>query len=228
MSLAEVSLDDVVHLIETWTDRFAELAARPDIRYVMVFENRGREIGVTLTHPHGQIYAFPFVPPIPARELRAAARYRRQHGTCLHCDVVRAELKDGRRIVAVNDTFLAFVPYYARFPYEVHLVGRTHRGALPDLADAERDGLAGVLRAVLRKYDALWSRSMPYVMAMHQRPTDGKRYAGCHLHVELMPGFREREKMKYLAGSELGAGVFINDTRAEETAAELRAVESRT
>ena len=183
------------------------------------------KIGVTLTHPHGQIYAFPFVPPVPARELRAAARYRRTHGTCLHCDVVRTELRDGRRVVAANDTFAAFVPYYARFPYEVHIVGRAHRGSLPELTGSEREGLAYVLRTVVGKYDALWSRPMPFVMVMHQRPADAKRYPGCHLHLELMPGYREREKLKYLAGSELGGGVFINDTRAEESAAALRAVE---
>jgi UDPglucose--hexose-1-phosphate uridylyltransferase len=228
VALGELPVSSIVHLIEVWTDRYEDLAARHDVKYVMLFENRGQEIGVTLTHPHGQIYAFPFVPPVPARELQASARYRRQHGTCLHCDVVRAELKDGRRLVLKDESFVAVVPYYARFPYEVHVVSRKHRGAITDLTEAERRDLAEALRAILQKYDTLWSRPMPFVMAVHQKPTDGKRYPGCHFHIEFMPGYREREKMKYLAGSEVGAGVFINDTRAEETAEELRAAEPGT
>lgn len=227
-SLADMPVERVEQLIEAWTDRYAELSGRSDVKYVLIFENRGVEIGVTLTHPHGQVYAFPFVPPVPARELSAAARYRRQNGKCLHCDVVRTEAKDGRRIVFANDSFAAFVPYYARYPYELHIASRAHRASLLELTDGERRDLAAVLKTTLQKFDNVWSRTMPFVMVVHQRPSDGRRYPGCHLHFEFTPPHRNREKLKFLAGCETGAGVFINDARAEETAGELRAAEPRT
>ncbi len=227
-SPGDMTLQRVGRLVEVWTDRYAELAARRDVQYVLIFENRGVEIGVTLTHPHGQIYAFPFVPPVPAKELASAGRYRRANGTCLHCDVTRAEARDGRRVVFANEGFLAFVPYFGRYPYEVHLVSRQHRASLLELTDNERCDLAEALQTTLRKYDSLWSRPMPFVMVVHQKPADGRRYPGCHLHLELTPPYRSRDKLKFLAGCETGAGVFINDARAEEIAAALRAAEPHT
>jgi UDPglucose--hexose-1-phosphate uridylyltransferase len=227
-TLSEMSQERVERLVEVWTDRYRELAARREVQYVLIFENRGEEIGVTLTHPHGQIYAFPFVPPVPARELSAAARYRRANGTCLHCDIVAAETKARQRVVAVNDGFVVFVPYYARYPYEIQIVSRRHHASLLELSESERRDLAAALQTILRKFDNLWSRPMPFVMVLHQRPSDGRRYPGCHLHVEFTPPYRDREKLKFLAGCETGAGVFINDARAEETAEELRRAEPRT
>jgi UDPglucose--hexose-1-phosphate uridylyltransferase len=221
-TLAQLPLARIQQLIDVWTDRYEELASRREVEYVLIFENRGVEIGVTLTHPHGQIYAFPFVPPVPARELRSAATYRRRRGSCPHCDIVRAEIGSGDRIVAANDSCVAFVPYYARLPYEVHVVPRAHRSALPELTRRERRDLAGLLRAVVQTYDALWSRPMPFVMVMHQRPVNGRRYPGCHLHIEFLPPYRSADRLKYLAGCETGAGMYIVDARPEQTAAELR------
>jgi UDPglucose--hexose-1-phosphate uridylyltransferase len=227
-SLGELPARQAERLVEVWTDRYRELAARREVAYVLIFENRGEEIGVTLTHPHGQIYAFPFVPPQAQRELSAAARYRRAHKRCLHCDIVAPEVKARERIVAANEGFVAFVPFFARWPYEVHVVSREHRGSLLELSEEEQRDLAALLRTVLQKYDHLWGAPMPFAMVMHQRPADGKRYPGCHLHIEFTPPYRSRGKLKYLAGCETGAGTFINDTRAEETAAELRWAEPRT
>jgi UDPglucose--hexose-1-phosphate uridylyltransferase len=215
-------------LIDVWTDRYEELGARQEVEYVFIFENRGPEIGVTLSHPHGQIYAFPYIPPYVARELAAVARYRRARRRCLHCDIVAAELTDGRRIVCANDGVVAFVPYFARYPYEVQVAPRAHRRSLRDLTAQERDELAGVLKSVLLKYDDLWGRPMPLMMLMHQQPTDGKRHPGCHLHVEFVPPYRSRDRLKYLAGCETGAGTFIMDARPEETAQELRWARPRT
>lgn len=227
-ALSEQPVERVDRLVEVWTDRYRELAARSEVHYVLIFENHGEEIGVTLTHPHGQIYAFPFVPPVPARELATAARYRRRKGSCLQCDVVAAEAKARERVVFANDGFLAFVPYSARYPYEVHVVSRRHRASLLELTDGERHDLATALHTMLRKYDNLWSRPMPFVMVLHQRPADGRRYPGCHMHFEFTPPYRSRDKLKFLAGCEVGAGVFINDARAEETAKELRHAEPGT
>ncbi len=226
-SLGELPSEQVERLVDVWVDRYAGLAARREVAYVLIFENRGEEIGVTLTHPHGQIYALPYVPPQAQREVTSAARYRREHKRCLHCDVVAAETKARERVVAANEGFVAFVPFYARWPYEVHVASREHRASLLELTADERRDLASMLRTVVRTYDALWDRPMPFVMVMHQRPADGKRYPGCHFHIEFTPPYRSRDKLKYPAGCETGAGTFIIDARAEETAAELRAVTSR-
>ena len=227
-TLASLSGQQVRHLVDVWADRYAELAARSGVAYVFVFENRGKEIGVTLTHPHGQIYAFPFVPPHAQREQAASAAHDARTGRCLFCDVVASETADGRRVVASDDGFVAFVPFAARLPYEVHVAATSHRPSLVDLTDAERDGLARLLRHVQATYDALWGFPMPYTMSMHQRATDGIERPGDHLHIEFMPPYRSKDKLKYLAGVETGTGTFINDTAPEEKARELREAEPRT
>lgn len=215
-------------LIDVWADRYAELGARSEVDYVFVFENRGKEIGVTLTHPHGQIYAFPYVPPRVAQERAAFEAYAAGHGgRCLLCDAAAREARDGGRVVIEGEAFVAYVPFAARWPYETHIVARAHRRSLPDLTPAERDDLARVYRGLLRAYDALWGVPMPYVMSMHQAATDGSERLADHLHIEFTPPYRARDRLKYLAGCETGAGTFINDTLPEETAAELRAARSR-
>ena len=227
-TLASVSHAQVRRLIDVWADRYEELAARPDVAYVFIFENRGKEIGVTLTHPHGQIYAFPFVPPRVEREQAAATEHFGRERRCLACDVVAEEIADGRRIVAASGGFVAYVPFAARLPYEVHITAAAHRESLPDLRADERDTLAGLLQTLQAKYDNLWGFAMPYTMSMHQRATDGRDRPGEHLHIEFVPPYRSRDKLKYLAGVETGSGTFINDTSPEEKAQELRETEPRT
>ena len=218
----------VRHLVDVWADRYAELAARPEVRYVFIFENRGREIGVTLTHPHGQIYAFPFVPPRVEAEQVAAAAHHAATGRCLMCDLVAEEMAArGNRVIARNERFVAYVPFAARLPYEVHVAAIQHRESLVELGDGERDGLARLLRTVQAAYDALWGFPMPYTMSMHQRASDGVDRPGEHLHIEFMPPYRTSDKLKFLAGVETGAGTYINDTAPEEKAAELRAALGR-
>ncbi len=213
-TLAEQRVD---LLVDVWTDRYRELASRRDVRYVFIFENRGEAVGVTLHHPHGQIYAYPFIPPIPDTELRAAPR-----GRCRQCQMIADELADGRRLLINQRGVVAYVPGYARWPYEVHVAVRAHRGALPELQPAGRRALGVAMQRVARAYDGLFGVPMPYMMVLHQRPTDGRDYKQAHLHAEFYPIMRDRGKLKYLAGSESGAGVFINDTLAEESAARLR------
>ncbi|HLQ60921.1 MAG TPA: galactose-1-phosphate uridylyltransferase [Candidatus Acidoferrales bacterium] len=220
-SLGAQPVEQIQDLIAVWQDRFAELKRLPNVRYVFIFENRGEEIGVTLSHPHGQIYAYPFLPPIIQRELRSFARHQRQEGGCLYCEVLERDAP--AHLVAGDQRWLAFVPPFARWPYEVHLAPRRHLGDLTELEEAETDSLARVLKELLQKYDRLFKRPLPYVMAMHQRPP-GRGHRGYHLHIEFYPPSRTADKLKYLAGSELGAGAFILDTRAEETAQALREV----
>ncbi|HYM98023.1 MAG TPA: galactose-1-phosphate uridylyltransferase [Candidatus Sulfotelmatobacter sp.] len=220
-SLGEQSVDHIEDLIGVWRDRTRELGRLANVRYVYIFENRGAEIGVTLSHPHGQIYAYPFIPPLLQRELAAEARHMRKTGRCLYCDVISGE--DGERTVVRDDRWIAFVPAFARWPYEVHLAPLGHRGGLADLDPKDDRSFARTLKSVLQKYDRLFGRPLPYVMAMHQRPP-GRALRHHHLHVEFYPPNRTADKLKFLAGSEIGAGAFILDARAEDTAAELRAL----
>ena len=222
-TLADASVEHLDRLIAVWAHRTVELGAHPEVAYVFVFENKGEAIGVTLHHPHGQIYAYPYVPPILDREARAAREHVEEHGACLWCRAQAQELEDGRRIVATGDAWVAGVPFAARWPYELHLVPRRHVGWLHELDHAERRSLAELLRSVLRGYDALFGFSLPYIMAVHQRPTDGQDRDAYHLHIEFYPPNRTETKLKYLAGSETGAGAFITDTLPEETAPRLRA-----
>jgi UDPglucose--hexose-1-phosphate uridylyltransferase len=221
-TLADMPEEKLAQLVEVWKDRYDELGSRKDIDYVFIFENKGEAIGVTIHHPHGQIYAFSFIPPKIEREIKNEEEHHKKTGRCLHCDVVADELKDRRRIVAENDSFIAFVPFYARYPYEMHIYARKHLPSMAEFADNDVDALASLLHIVLKKYDNLWGFSMPYMMVMHQKPTDGKTYPGAHFHIEFYPPLRTPEKMKYLAGCESGAGTFVNDTLPEEKATELR------
>lgn len=203
-------------LMWVWRHRYEELGARPDVDYVFIFENRGVEVGTTLHHPHGQIYGFPFVPPVPGLELEADSRL----GGCAICELLAREISDAQRIVLVGDRVAAYVPFAARWPYEVHVVLREHRPSLAAASGPELRDLAAALQTVARGYDALFDRPLPYVMVVHQAPTDG-RDAG-HLHVEFYPPHRTREKLKYAAGSEQGAGTFIMDVMPEDSALALR------
>lgn len=223
-TLAQMSLSRICNLIRVWQDRYRELGAKEFVDYVYIFENKGEAVGVTLHHPHGQIYAFPYIPPIVERELTAAQRYLDQQGECLFCATLREELRDGRRIVLEGDGFVAFVPFFARYPYEIYLAPKNHQDSIAELTEKDITDLALVLKGLLLKYDALFDFSFPYIMALHQSPTDGKAHPECHWHFEFYPPYRTANKLKYLAGCEAGAGSFINDTLAEEKAEELRAV----
>ena len=226
-SLATLAPQRAEDLMWVWRHRYLELGAREDIDYVMIFENRGVEVGVTLHHPHGQIYGYPFLPPVPALELEAD---RRLDG-CAPCQLIETELADGRRVLLENEAVIAHVPFAARWAYEVHVVLRAHRPSLLACEPRELRLLAEALQTLVRGYDALFTRPFPYVMVVHQAPTgEAGRTAAAgfespadgHLHVEFYPPLRTPEKLKYLAGSEQGAGTFIADTVPEESAGALR------
>ena len=223
LTLAALPAERVRLLIDVWADRYRELGGRPEVAYVYIFENKGAEVGVTLTHPHGQIYAMPFVPPFAELELRASGEHLDRTGRCLHCEELEKELEGPRRLFEAEG-MAAFVPHAARWPYEVHLYPRRHQRSVADLDDAERWGLARALLRVAGAYDRWFGFSAPYVMALHQAPTDGRSWPEAHLHVEFYPPHRRADRLKYVAGVELGAGTFVNDTRPEETAAQLRSV----
>jgi UDPglucose--hexose-1-phosphate uridylyltransferase len=211
-------------VIDAMAERTAALSALPEVAQVFCFENRGVEIGVTLHHPHGQIYAVPFVTPRTRAMLAAARRHaERTGGRNLYADVLAAERAAKERVVAGNEHWTAYVPAAARWPFEVHVA--PHR-PLPDLAAlsaAERDALAPVYLEVLRRFDGLFDRPMPYIAAWHQAPVRADRELG-YLHLQVFSIRRAADKLKYLAGSESGMGVFINDIRPERAAELLRNV----
>ncbi|MGE5583850.1 MAG: galactose-1-phosphate uridylyltransferase [Bacillota bacterium] len=223
-SLALMPISRIRNLIKVWQDRYLELGAKDFIKYVLIFENKGEAVGVTLHHPHGQIYGFPFVPPRLQKELDASRRYYQKNKQCLFCNSLREEFSDGRRIVLEGDRFAAYIPFFARYPYEVYLAPKRHLASLADFTPEDVADLAVVLKGLLVKYDLLFEISFPYIMVIHQAPTDGGDYPDYHLHFEFYPPLRTAKKLKFLAGCESGAGNYINDTLAEEKAAELRAV----
>lgn len=224
LTLAQLPLDRVRLLVDVWADRYLELGSRGDVTYVYIFENKGEEVGVTLHHPHGQIYALPFVPPFAQAELDASRRHLEAEGRCLHCVEIERELNGPRLVLSQSSTssMVAFVPNAARWPYEVHLYSRRHVSSIAELDAAERLDLAQALLDVTGMYDRHFGFSTPYVMAMHQAPTDGDKWPEAHLHIEFYPPHRRSDRLKYLAGVELGAGTFVNDTRPEDTATQLR------
>ncbi|MEP7213302.1 MAG: galactose-1-phosphate uridylyltransferase [Acidobacteriota bacterium] len=221
-TLAREPVEQIYKLVQVWTDRFRELSARDYIDYVFIFENKGEAIGVTLHHPHGQIYAYPFVPPRILSELEQSRKYADETGKCLLCDILEKERTDGRRIVAENDSFAAYIPFFARYPYEVHISAKRHVLDMTEFNKREQTELAAILKQVIAAFDKLFDISFPYMMVLHQKPSDGGTYDFYHFHIEFYPPMRTATKLKYLAGSETGAGLFINDTLPEEKAAELR------
>ncbi len=221
-TLADQPVEQIRKLIMVWTDRTRELASRDFVDYVFVFENKGAEVGVTLTHPHGQIYAYPFVPPYLAKELAATQKHFGKYRSCLICDIGEKEHEQKIRVVAENDHFIAVIPFFARYPYELHIYPKRHLLWFTDFTAEETNALAEIMKQVLTAFDGLFERSFPYIMSVHQAPTDGGDHEHYHFHIEFFPPLRSATKLKYLAGSEAGAGMFINDTLPEEKAAELR------
>ncbi|ADB30405.1 galactose-1-phosphate uridylyltransferase [Kribbella flavida DSM 17836] len=220
-SFTDLSQGQARLVVETWADRVAELSARPDVEYIFPFENRGREIGVTLSHPHGQIYAYPFLPPRIRTLLARAREHRDATGGNLFADVLAAERTQGTRVVAENPTWTAFVPEAARWPVEVHLYPHRQVADIAELTDAERDDFAELYLNVLRRFDGLYGEPLPYIAAWHAAPVRVDRELG-YLHLELLSIRRAADKIKYLAGSESGMGAFISDTRPEDVAETLR------
>jgi len=223
VTLAELPEPEIKALLVAWQEQYRELGSRPEVAHVLFFENKGEVVGVSNPHPHCQIYATNFVFKTIAVEAEVCARYRREHGRVLMEDIIAAEESDGRRIISRRDGALAFVPYFARYAYETFVAPRAPHASLADLDSDELDDLAAVLRELLIRFDNLWQMPFPYVMALHQAPTDGREYEGFHFHIEFHPPLRKPNLLKYLAGPEIGGGSFLSDTSPEEKAAELRA-----
>jgi UDPglucose--hexose-1-phosphate uridylyltransferase len=223
LTLAQLPESEVLGLLRALQAQYRELGALPEVRHVLVFENKGEVVGVSNPHPHCQIYATNFVFRTIELEAAAQADYLAEYQRPMFQDVIRAEEDDSRRLLVRRDRALSFIPYFARYPYETYVTPRETRASLADLSAAELADFAGVLRETLIRFDNLWRMSFPYVMVLHQSPTD-KTPPGFHFHIEIHPPLRKPGLLKYLAGPEIGGGNFLNDTAPEEKAAELQAV----
>jgi len=223
-SFKDLSLSRVRILLEAWRDRVRELSQEKFIEHIAPFENRGEEIGVTLAHPHGQIYAYSYLPPRVEKMLKAARDYKESTGRILFDDVVAREIRDQERIIARNSQWIAFVPYAARYPFEIHI---TPLNPVPDLASLtseQSDAFPEVALEVMKRLDGVFGIEMAYIAAWHQAPVRVGRDL-LRLHWQITSVRRAPGKLKYLAGSESAMGAFIMDMRPEQSAGQLRDVE---
>ena len=218
-SLASMSIEQTRALIDVWADQTQELVVHPEVSSVLIFENKGEVVGVSNNHPHGQIYAPGFV----ADGIRREAQVFAEADTALMTRILQAERADGRRIIASRSTATAFIPYFARFPYETYIVPEQKHTYLFELDKSERDDLASLLNEMLIRFDNLWQLPFPYMLLLHQAPCDGT-YPDYHTHIQIHPPLRQPGLQKYLASVETGAGHFLNDGCPEEKAAELQAM----
>jgi len=224
LSLAQLKIGEIEELIAAWQREYIDLGHRPEIDHVLIFENKGEVVGVSNPHPHCQIYATNFVFKSIETEVQASRRYLAETGRTLFAEIIATEQRDARRIVAENETAIAFVPYFARYAYEVFVAPKHAHQHIASLSDAEARDLAEVLKETVVRFDNLWQMPFPYVMPLHQAPADDGDYRAFHFHIEFHPPLRRPNLLKYLAGPEIGGGNFLSDTSPEEKAAELRAL----
>lgn len=225
VTLSDIETVRVATVFSAWRQQMKELSTNPAIKSVLIFENKGQAVGVSNPHPHCQLYATDFNFTLVSRELQAMRRYYNATGRNLFAAILEAEKADQVRILAENQHAIAFVPFFARYAYEVMVFPKKAHQTLITLSDTEIYDLAAVFQEVTRRYDANFNMSFPYVMSIFQAPVDGGSYDGYHLHLLLQPPLRQPGLLKFLAGPEIGAGNFMADTVPEEKAAELRAVD---
>jgi UDPglucose--hexose-1-phosphate uridylyltransferase len=224
--LYDLSDEHVLKLIELWTERFRELSKDKRIKYIFEFENRGEEVGVTIHHPHGQLYAYSWIPKKIEDELANCKKYFKQNGTNLFSDLNAAEKKHKHRIIAENKSFLCYIPYFTDYPFGVFIVGKKLKQNFTEFTLAEKKDLASMLKQLVAAFDKIYNRHFPYMMCIHQSPVNTPKYADCKdyyaFHIEFYPPLRAADKVKWYAGSEMGAGAAANPLDVDECAAILR------
>ena len=222
-SFKDLSTERIRVLLEAWIDRTRELSQEKFIQHITPFENRGEEVGVTLAHPHGQIYAYSYIPPKVARMLEVAKKHKERTGKVLFDEIVTREIKDEERIVAENKHWVAYVPYAARYSFEIHLAPKVSVADLSELTPEVADAYPAIAKEVLQRLDGVFDIPMAYIAAWHQAPVrEGRDFL--RLHWQITSVRRAPGKLKYLAGSESSMGAFIMDLRPEQSAAQLREV----
>lgn len=204
LALAQMSVGEIVALVDLWAAEYQDLGSRPDINYVQIFENRGEMMGCSNPHPHGQIWANQTIPNEPDKEQNSQLAYARKHQGCLLCDYLQMELKAEERIVCENSHFTALVPFWAVWPFEVLLVSKSHARDVWSLDPQARRDLADILKRVTTRYDNLFETSFPYSMGFHQAPTDEATHPEWHLHAHFYPPLlRSATVRKFMVGYEM-------------------------
>ncbi|MBN2157395.1 MAG: galactose-1-phosphate uridylyltransferase [Candidatus Lokiarchaeota archaeon] len=227
-TLAELSISNIIALIELWKERFLFNMNNEEMRYSFIFENRGEIIGVTLHHPHGQMYSFPFIPPRIERAVNSSQEFWMENGTCLFCKVIETEKKDQSRIIEENDDFLAFIPYFAKWPFEIHIYPKNHFSYISQIPPNQSYNFATIIKHTVQRLDQLYGFVMPYVFSHHNAPYNFgplHAYDHFHYHIEIYPPYRAKDRIKYIAGVEMATHTFINPTNPQENAKMLRDIE---
>ncbi len=222
-ALPGMPLKQIEKLVEMWIDRTIELSKHDFVKYIFIFENRGKEVGASLPHPHGQIYAFPFLPKRILAKIEAMKKWYAQKRQCVICQIVENELMKKERIVHETESFITLVPFYARFPFEVHIYPKRHVSAIFEFSSKERKEFASILKVVTAKYDKLFDQEFPYMMMFFQKPFNCESENDLfHFHVEFNPPKRDKDKIKWMASVETGTWAFINPVIPEQAAKMLR------
>ena len=228
-ALSQLSDDHAMKLVELWTERFNAMAADKNIKYVFIFENRGEMVGVSMPHPHGQMYGYSVVPQKIELELNAAKEHYEENGECLFCRINKEEIECGKRIVCENEDFVAYIPFFADYAYGVYIAAKSHKNNIAQFNEREKRNLGIILKEVTGAYDCLFDFRFPYMMCMHNGPVnmDETEHANhgeyFHFHIELYPPMRSADKQQFMASSETGVWAHCNPTAPEEKAIELRA-----
>lgn len=228
-TVPELSDDHMEKLVNLWCERFSELSKDEKIKYVYIFENRGEAVGVTMPHPHGQIYGYPFVPKKLQLELDSAREHRGVTGKCLFCDMLDNELKANVRIIFRNEHFTVFLPFFTEYPYGVYIFSNRHVSTITQLTPQERRSLAVTIKDTVGMLDSLFDYKFPYMMCMHNAPVNTGEDVSedYHFHIEFFPPMRSADKIKFNASSETGAWAHCNPTCPEQTSEELRQAYAR-
>jgi UDPglucose--hexose-1-phosphate uridylyltransferase len=224
VTVPDLSVDQMSEIVSAWRDQSRELGQRQGIDSVLIFENKGSICGTSVAHAHCQVYSTDFTFKNVSRVLEAVTAHRQNERRDLFDDILSMELDDGSRVVEINEGAVAFVPYFARWPYEVWVLPLNRHAHCTDLEDSEIACIAEIYRNVCRRFDMIYDMSFPYVMCMYQAPFDGGEYDDFHLHFVFMPPLRQPSLRKIPAGADLGGGNFMNDTIPEDTAETLRSL----
>ncbi len=224
--LYQLPIEHIRKLVDLWVERIDEISKDRKVQYVFPFENRGEEVGVTMPHPHGQIYGYPFIPLKIKTELDSAKEYYEKRNKCLICEMNEEESEEKNRVVFENSDFIAYIPYFTDYPYGVFIVSKLHKGSLSNLDDKEKTSLAQALKVVTGSFDMIFNRPFPYMMALHQTPVNSKEYKDCenyyHFHIEFYPPLYAKDRLKYNASSETGAWAAANVVSVADTARQMR------
>lgn len=222
-TIPDLSRDHMKKLVDLWTNTFADLEEDSNHNYVMIFENRGEEVGVTMPHPHGQVYAYPFIPLKVKTELESCRNYYETNRRNMFDDMIQEEQRFGERIILENEHFIAYIPFFTDYPYGVFVVSKENKTAITQFEEEEKSALGEILQNVVGGMDQVFDRLFPYMMVMHQRPSNGEKVDDYYrFHIEFYPPLRDKDKIKFNASSETGGWAAANPAKVEDTAKILK------